>query len=179
MPKLSPQTKSFIVLIIIALVGSYVCLWLWGQYNLKNRPSAGDKVIIYDNEAQENNNQEQTPAVDTSTWPTYSDKKYNLSFKHKPDWKVLPITQEKGFDVIQVDPGKKFYNIKIYVSPKEFFAMDSLPTTGEVIAGQPALNVKDLLFGIKNGSDYFTFDIGLSLSLKPDFAAMVRSVQFY
>ena len=55
---------------------------------------------------------------------------------YSPDWKILPL-KKNGFTVLQVDPGAKYYNIKIYVSPKEFYIMDGLPTTAETIDNQP------------------------------------------
>ena len=56
--------------------------------------------------------------------------------------------------------------------------MGGLPLQSDTIDGQPAVEVSNLLYGVKDGSYYYTFDVGLSTSLKPDFDALVHSVQF-
>ncbi|MFA5991350.1 MAG: hypothetical protein WC794_03840 [Candidatus Doudnabacteria bacterium] len=179
MSKLSSQTKSFIVLFGLAVIGTYLCTMLWpdiASFNFKSYtyqyspiPKNLDKPIAQ---------AESAPVVDTATWKDYSNTDLGLSFKYKPDWKVKDVITKKDFKIIEIDPGAKFYNIKIYVSPKEFYVMEGLPTKTETIAGKEALNVNDLLYGIKTDTNYYTFDIGLSLSLVPDFMAMVHSVQF-
>ncbi len=179
MSKFSTQTKSFIVLFGLAVIGTYLCTMLWpdiASFNFKSYtyrfapiPQNLDKPI---------DQAVAIPLVDTSTWKDYSNPDLGLSFKYKPDWKIKDVITKKDFKIIEIDPGAKFYNIKIYVSPKEFYVMDGLPTKTETIAGKEALNVNNILYGIKSGTSYYTFDIGLSLSLTPDFNAMVHSVQF-
>ncbi len=178
MKKISPQSKSFIILVFIAVIGSFLCLRLWADL-------LDDQVVIVHAtkpKTTQNKRVEITPVqpqiVNTSTWKTYTNKDLSLSFLYKPDWKILPIKTKAGFTVIQIDPGAKFFNIKIYISPKEFYLMDGLPTKTENIAGQEAYNVNNQLYGIKAHSLFYTFDIGQSLSLTPDFDALVNSVEF-
>jgi hypothetical protein len=57
--------------------------------------------------------------------------------------------------------------------------MDGLPTTTETIGGQTALNANNALYGLQANNLYYTFDIGLSMSLLPDFNALVHSVKFH
>lgn len=179
MSKFSSQTKSFIVLFGLVIIGSYLCIMLWPDI-----ASFNYKSYTYQSAPTPQNFSKPTiqaptvPTVDTSTWKDYSNANLGLSFKYKPDWKVKDIEAKKDFKIIEIDPGPKFYNIKIYISPKEFYVMEGLPTKTETIAGKEALNVNNLLYGIKTDANYFTFDVGLSLSLTPDFVAMVHSVQF-
>ncbi len=56
--------------------------------------------------------------------------------------------------------------------------MDGLPTKTETISGENALNVSNALYGITANNLYYTFDVGLSMSLLPDFDALVHSVKF-
>jgi hypothetical protein len=180
--KISKQTFSFILLFSLAVLGSYLCLMLWSD--LDNMPDYG----FQDTYGVASNNTQATPAtqtqqsvipkVDTSTWKTYTDKNSGLSFKYKPTWKVLAPATKNGYTVIQIDPGSKFFNIKVYISPKDYYVMTGLPTKPEIIGGQPALNVNDALYGIKDNGEYFTFDVGYSMSLLPDFNALVHSVAF-
>lgn len=179
MSKFSPQTKSFLVLFSLAVVGTYLCTMLWpdlASFNYKSYSYKASPTI------QNLNNitpaAAAIPVVDTSSWKDYSNAEYGFNFKYHPDWKVKNIVSKKDFKIIEIDPGAKYYNIKIYISPKEFYVMDGLPTKTEIIDGKTALNVSDLLYGIKTDTNYFTFDIGLSVSLTADFMAMVHSVKF-
>ena len=90
----------------------------------------------------------------------------------------MPAVNKNGFTILQVDPGPRFYNIKIYISPKEFYIMDGVPAKTETIGGQTALNADNALYGIEANNIYYTFDVGLSMSLVPDFDALVHSVKF-
>ena len=56
--------------------------------------------------------------------------------------------------------------------------MGGLPLQSDTIGGQPATEVSNLLYGVQYGNYYYTFDVGLSTSLKPDFDALVHSVTF-
>jgi hypothetical protein len=179
--KISPQSKSFIILFVLAIVGTYLCFMLWGSLTLP--PNTGIMANSAANPAQTPLSLVPTPTpvppVDTSAWQTYTSAKYNFSFKYPSDWKILAAKSlTGGYDVIQVDPGAKYYNIKIYVSPQGYYIMGGLPTTSETIGGQPAQNVKNELYGITDNGLYYTFDVGWSMSLVPKFDALVHSVEF-
>jgi len=116
--------------------------------------------------------------VDTSNWKEYTNKTYGFSFKYNPDWQIKQFVKKGDFNLLEIDPGKKYYNIKIYVSQNEFFAMGGLPIKETIISGLKASNVADLLYGIQKEPDYFTFDNGQSVSLKPQFNALVNSLKF-
>jgi hypothetical protein len=179
MSKLSPQTKSFIALFCVAVFGTYACLILWSNLvgyisNTTNNTNAATKSAS----AQTFPALSPVPAVDTTGWKTYSNVQEQLSFLYKPAWKILPDVVKDGFTVLQIDPGSKYYNIKIYISPKEFYIMDGVPTQTETIGGQTALNADNALYGMKANNLFYTFDVGLSMSLVPDFNALVHSVKF-
>lgn len=180
--KISPQTQSFIILFSICVLGVFFCLWLWGDLiNTAYPIGLNDYDKFYHGLNQAYGRQQQPlaqPAIDTSAWKTHTNTEYNFSFKYKPDWKVLPAAIKGAFKVIEIDPGKKYYNIKIYISPKEFYIFDGLPTKKETIGGATALNVNDALFGIKTNKLFYTFDLGLSMSLLPEFATLARSAKF-
>jgi len=181
MSKLAPQTKTFIILFFVAVFGAFLCLSLWSNLakQVSNRSNNTNTIIAAKSTAAKTvPAPAPAPAVDTTGWKTYTNKQEQLSFLYKPGWKVLPAVNKDGFTVLQVDPGPKFYNIKIYVSPKEFYIMDGVPATNETIDGQPALNADYSLYGIKANNLYYTFDVGLSMSLVPDFDGLVYSVKF-
>ncbi len=186
--KFSPQTLSFIILFAIAIIGTYVSLNVAGKLNrskqqnnpqsVQNEQTDNYKINSVAANTAQAKGLEPEQAADTTNWKTFTDEKYKISFKINPDWQVKATGIKDGFYVIEVDPGKKFYNIKIYISQKGYFALDGLPGTEEAIGGQKATNINNVLFGVKKDNYYYTFDIGLSMSLKPQFLGLVRSVTF-
>ncbi len=180
--KVSVQTKSFVVLFFLALLGTFLVLRLrpeedssYGQENVNGLYGENNDQI---RKAQQASVQYTVPPVDTTSWKIYTSDKYGLSFKYKPDWKVTEAKAKDGFNILEIDPGIKYYNMKIYISPKEFYVLEGLPARTETIGGELATNVNNALYGIKSGKNYFTFDVGLSMSLVPDFNGLVHSVQF-
>ncbi|MCX6797217.1 MAG: hypothetical protein NTX98_01935 [Candidatus Doudnabacteria bacterium] len=183
----SPQTKSFVILLAIAIAGTYFCLLLaksvFKKANYQKTPqdSRTEQIISYKNGQNNsllNQANAEEPEINTTNWKTYSDQKYKFSFKYNPEWKIKPWAKQDGYNVLEIDPGKKYYNIKIYTSLKDFYVMGGLPTQEVLVGGEKALNVSDLLYGVKKGDYYYTFDIGLSLSLKPQFDALVKTIKF-
>jgi len=181
----SPQTKSFVVLVLLAVFGSLFTFWLIGF--MKGEPGGEiPKTKVADrktNPAAKTSSG--TPDVlakdvaDTSGWKEYADSKYGINFKYNPDWKIKTwATNKEGYDVLEIDPGKKYYNIKIYASPKNYYVMDGLPAEKATVGGLEARDISGLLYGVKKGSTYLTFDIGLSLSLTPQFNGLIESVKF-
>lgn len=181
---ISPQSKSFTVLFALAITGTYLSVIISNNSGLKqNSYGTGYSEINYNERAGSS-----SPAPDagvpdkmtedTSGWKTYASQDLKLSFKYSPAWEIKKAEKKGDFQIIDVDPGKKFYNIKIYVSPKGYFSIAGLPTVSEQIAGTQAFNSKNMLYGLEFRGLYYTFDIGYSLSLKPDFMAMVHSVKF-
>jgi len=185
---MSPQSKSFVFLSILALVGTYLCLMLWAglvsysgsgvnipaAYNYNELGLMPPKNPITPAAAA----QAAAAQIDTSAWKTFTNKEFGFSFKYNPAWKVLKPITKKGYTVFQIDPGSKYYNIKIYVSQKDYYIMGGLPTVGESIGGQQAMNVNNQLYGIAANGFYYTFDVGWSMSLVPQFVALVHSVKF-
>lgn len=177
MKNISSQSKSFIVLFAIAVIGSYLCIMLWNNLTNKNVYKALPQIGITNSETEKLFDNTPDP-VDTSKWLTYTDTKNGLSFKYSPDWKIKPGGVKNNYTILEIDPGAKFYNIKIYISPDNYYVMEGLPTKSDTVGGQPALNMSNMLFGVKNNNKFYTFDVGLSVSLTPAFYAMVQSVQF-
>jgi hypothetical protein len=179
----SPQTKSFVVLILVVAFGSIFSLWLIGF--MKGEPGFQYTQTPASQKPADKTQQLGEPMVlakeiaDTSTWKDFVDTKYGLSFKYNPDWKIKPwATNKEGYDVLEIDPGKKYYNIKVYASEKNYYVMDGLPAEKTTVGGMQALDVSDLLYGVKKGSTYLTFDLGLSLTLKAQFNGLVESIKF-
>jgi len=189
MIKPSPQSKSFIILFTIALVGTYVCLMVGRSLNIRGPESniadlspRNYQSIRYSSVTAQaqgiNLPGDSTETVDTSAWKTYTNASYGFSFKYAPTWKVKESTTKDGFDTILVDPGPKYLNITIKISKTGFFAIDGFAHTIVQIAGEPAIDIQGSLYGIKHGDTYYTFDQGMSAGIKAPFEALVKSVTF-
>lgn len=178
--KISKHSKSFAWLFGIAFFGTFLALWLSGQLespvtNLSSQ--AGYQVITYKPRGESSDAQNKT-AVDTSNWREYSNEKYGLKFKYNPEWQIRSINNRDGFYVIEIDPGLRYDNFRVFISQDDYFALSGVPAQKTLIAGRQALNLDGEVLGIKDNATYFTFDMGASLSLKPYFQAMVETVEF-
>ena len=174
MNNISRASKSFIILFLVALLGTVFCLGLY-----LHQPAYSP--VSYNLNVSKNGDYQQplddTP-IDVSGWKSYNNSAYHLSFLYDPTWKVLAEKKQGDYTVIQIDPGQKYYNIKIYIGTNGYYAMDGLNTKTISIGGESAIDVGGLLYGVHSGDYYYTFDIGQSLSLKPEFDALVHSVTF-
>jgi hypothetical protein len=185
MKQISAQSKSFIVLSTIAIVGT-LCAVVYSQVTTVKRLEEKENIKAHKQgyETEENSNpaKKSAEAVDVSKWKQYTDDQHSFSFMYKPDWKVkAPVTTKDGYYLVEIDPGPRFDNIKIYVSDNNYYVMEGLPLEPKVLGTstkKPALSVSDLLYGMEDGGLYYTFDLGASLSLQPYFKAMVDSVKF-
>jgi hypothetical protein len=190
MEKISIQSKSFIILFFIALVGTFLATNFYVDFQKTQSSSfyqhAGN-IISYSPPAKHQTNsnlietaqaEEPAPLVDTLAWKTYSNSEFKLQFKYPEDWQIKNGKAIAGFKVIEIDPGAKFFNIKIYISPKNFYGIDGLPASVETINNNAFINTRDLLYAVKTDSFSYTFDVGQSLSLKPKFKTLVHTVQF-
>lgn len=178
--KISKHSKSFAWLFGIAFVGAFLALWASGQFE---SPAAnffsrdGYQVISYQPRGISSDAQSKT-VVDTSDWQEYSNKKYGLKFKYDPEWQIRSINNRDGFYVIEIDPGLRYDNFRVFISEDDYFALSGVPVQKTLVAGKEALNLDGAVLGIKDNATYFTFDMGASLSLKPYFQAMVETVEF-
>ena len=191
--KISPQSKSFLILFSVALLGSYLCLFLASSINFPKFRSQfinnqshtqvkngfTEKVTIPETKsAVIHDDQETITLPSTDDWKTYTDSRYNFSFNYPPKWTVKKPTEKYGYYTLVIDPGPKYDNVYIYIGKQGFFAMDNLPKTEETITGKQAQNVEGLLYGIEHDGNYFTFDKGMSVSIMSQFQALVHSTKF-
>lgn len=186
--KISPQSRSFIILFSIAAVGVavafYVIRWLdipVARYILRGPGSGNYEGIVNQGEQKLTPPEGKTVefiSMDTKGWKTYTDSESSFTFKYPPTWKVLAPTLNNGYKVITIDPGARFDNVKIYISSTGYFALDGIPYKPDTISGFPALNVQGMLFGVKANDTYYTFDEGASVTINPEFQTLVHSSSF-
>lgn len=116
--------------------------------------------------------------VDTSTWPTYQDSKYNFKFKFSPNWTIRPKTVGNIYLLAIQSKTNPSQNIKIFITKDGYFATDGLKLPKTTINGVTAVNLDNILIGMKQSNNYYTFDAGTDINVKPEFVAMVNSVSF-
>ncbi len=188
LPKISPQSKSFLVLFAIAVIGSYMSLIVTKFSDLTAFTEPGQNNLNK-NYTQINYNQNTTnlkqdlpdldvPSVSTENWKSYSDLSYHFSFLYPPTWKVQKLIYKNGFYNISINTGVKLSTVNIYISNKSFFAVENLPYTIKTIGGMEAIDIQGILYGFNKNGIYYTFDLGNSTKLKPEFETLVRSVTF-
>lgn len=185
MPEMTSQTKTFLLLVILAALGTYGASRLAAERQDQTTPLPyrGYQVTRYEQKASDRTTEKPAEAeapkpADTTGWRSYTNESLGLSFALPPAWKVLPVKRRSGYDVITIDPGQKFSNLEFYVSPNGYYAMGGLPTSEATVGGKPGLTVKHLLYGTQNDGRYYTFDLGYSLTLQPEFESIVGSVAF-
>lgn len=185
---MSAQNKSFIALLLISIFG---IVFLF---------SKNDKLLVYnqnqnsfDQNFQVTKNKnfneyslvkpanaffEPESVIDTSKWNSYKNDTYGFSFIYNPNWKIIDFKKQGEFNVLEIDPGRKYFNFKVFVSPREYYTMDGLPLLDVEINGKKAVSVSDILFGVNHNNNFFTFDLGLSLTQRHEFRAMIKSLKF-
>lgn len=172
---MSPQTKSFIVLFSIAVVGCYVAFKLdlgVSREITEFYKKREEKKVTEIQQPMEKKN------ISTEDWKTYTNENLGLSFKIPETWKVKEGEKTPdGFSVLEIDPGQNYYNFKIYSNPESFYAINSLPAERVDINGTLAINVKNMIYGIKTAKAYVTFDLDVSLALEEEFNAMVHTIK--
>lgn len=174
----SLQTKSFLVIFFALVTGSALSILTASRSSLFFSENFQQIAFFPYAKKVKIKPQPAEQPIDTSAWQEIILEKYGLKLKANPAWKVKPEKKNLENIIIEIDPGKNYYNFKLYISETGFYAMENLPAEDTSIGGLPGKKISDLLYGVKSGKYYFTFDIGQSLALWPEFRAMVNSVNF-
>ncbi len=171
-------TLSFGVLLLIAmgLVGAvYYLSQQLEQRNMIQLPMVNPekKELVQEPPKQINENRE----VSSANWEQYADNYLDMSFKYPTDWQVKNYSRE-NFDVIVLTPTIGKDKIRIYVSDREYVGMAGLKTTTAKVGNKTGITFGEMLYGVKQGSMYYTFDAGQDLQLLPEFTEIVKTVAF-
>lgn len=176
---LSTQTKSFFLLLLIAVGSSYVALVLTREILPVLSIAQDPQQTI--NSKSEVLGESAEAKLDVSDWKTYSDTTYPLSFKYPKTWTVTTYSATDptiGYIIVLNSDKAGADHIRIYINKKSFLAMDGLPTTKITVNKIPAVGVSDnMLVGIKQANNFITFDLGTSSVLKPYFKAILNTVE--
>src|SRR3989344_170543 len=175
--KISKHSKSFVWLFGTAFLGTVLALLVMRNFEypsyFANNDEGGYQTVTYSPKAKGAADSEPTVIVDTSDWLQYSNLKYGLNFKYSPQWRIRSVENKDGYYVIEIDPGARYDNFRIYISQDDYFALSGVPTTQTEVGGKKAISLEGAILGIKDNATYYTFDMGASLSLKPYFKALI------
>lgn len=190
MPNLSKHTKSFLAVLLITfisvLTAYYVSMGVNQMAGLENLGSLPGKIIpnqkspdVVSKEIL--NNQDKKPTtINPETWQTFEDPRFDITFKYPETWTLKMYQENKpnGTYIISLLPGSNAGLIRIFISESGYYAMEGLPVTATTLGGKPALNVADMLVGVKTGGKFYTFDLGSNMDFQPEFKALLSQVKF-
>ncbi len=173
------SSRIFIGLLIITLLLTYVALTLSMQMNF-NGDYMPYIMNVHRNHGRMMNQNTQIPAkiLDTTSWNTYQDSAYPLSFLYPKDWKVKGVTNAQKFYDITLDVPKTDSDMHIYISSKGYYGLE-----GYMHQPYPVGNVKgeatgNNLVGVKAGEYYYTFDGSTNSDISNEFATLLSTVSF-
>lgn len=175
------SSRIFIGLVIITFALTYIALSLSSykaDFILQNTQS--QTQTNHDNLQISKQTQPETPhrLLDTTDWKSYIDKNYPISFLYPKTWKISSSINKLGFYDIYLNPGAKFFDIHIYISPKSYAGLEGLPQTPTKVGQQTGFSVSPNLIGIKVGESYYTFDGSMNSTHTDEFNTLLSTVKF-
>ncbi len=173
---LSTQSKSFFLVLFIAVISIYAALLLTREVAPVITQKAGLTATLRHNTTYAQAN----IPISTKGWSQYEDSKYPLDFKYPKEWTVTTYSATDpnvGYIIIVKPDNELSDNIRVYVNTKGYVATSGLTTTKTIVNGINGVTVNDMLVGIRQGSNYITFDLGTSPELMPYFKALLSTVE--
>jgi hypothetical protein len=167
---MKPPGLSFFILIVLSAASVYAALLLVSQYAPEQQSSF--IAVSHINDGHKGAD------LSVADWKEFNDSESRLSFKHPSDWQVQRFDNRAGMDIITIKPATSPDKIRIYISPDNYFALDGLPARSGTVAGARAVNVNDVVVGVRSGGLYYTFDIGTDIKLQPEFKTLLETVAF-
>jgi len=173
---LSKQNKSFFLLLFLTVGSLYAALVLTRELG----PTISKITWLRDNGNDALAQVKADADVDSSHWLSYKDAKHpGFTFKYPNDWTITTYTSTDSNigNIIKIQPNIEGADaIRIYINKTGYVAMGGLKTTKANINGTPAITVNDMLYGIRIGNNYATFDMGTTGTLLPYFKALLNTV---
>ncbi len=177
MKHLTRFTRSFIYVLILSLGAAYLALMM--ATSQKFDAPLGDANLAQNHSGNEikTDSQEADKLLPTGTWLDYQDAKYSVGFKYPKGWTVSPNADVSGYHTITAISPKKD-KISIYISEKDFFAMNGLKTKPYSVNGYSGQRWNDSILAIKAGKYFYTFDASQNSKPIPEFLTMMSTLKF-
>ncbi len=173
---LSTQTKSFFLVLFLAVASIYAALVITREVV----PALNQNAALTANAEQPHASINPDAVVTTQGWETYEDEKYPLTFKYPKTWAVTTYSATDptvGYIIIINPDTDDTDNIRVYINNKGYVGTTGVPTTKTTVNGITAVSVNNVLVGIRQGGNYITFDAGISPELWPYFRALLETVE--
>lgn len=163
-------TRSFIILTILTMMVVYTAFALGRIQSRSAYSNRRDLATLSDPGAD----------LDTSQWQNYSDNAYPLRISYPETWGYsADRTTIPGVYTINLAPTQDAPPIRIYISQENFIAVDHLSGIPiRITGGHIATNYEDLVYAVKVGDNYYTFDGTMNESYKAELAEIVRTARF-
>lgn len=163
------STRSFILLTIVVILTVYTAVILvriQSQTLLTDTSSTQPSTIH--------------SSIDTSNWQDYQDRVYPLHVKFPETWKYsADITTLPGYYTVNLTPQDSKTSIRIYINDKDFVAVDNLKGNQQTIAKNLTVtNYDGLIYTIKVGDYYYTFDGTMAPLSTTELSEIVRLAKF-
>ena len=188
-------TLSFFLLVALVAIATYGALLLSSQMdpadNFSNIAPANNiaspqpetngtlSEVLSQTSTTGENSFVKPEALDTTDWKQFTDSTHYLSFLYPKEWTSKTYPDLDGYYVISLQPNNKTSdNIRIYISNTDYFATQGLAYQYDTISGINARNINNMIYGAKYAAQYYTFTLGNSIELLPEFNTMVKSVSF-
>lgn len=163
------STRSFIILAFVVLLTAYTAVIL-SNIQVRTTPKASDEanLIVRNNK------------LDTSDWQEYLDTSYPLRIYYPETWTYsADITSLAGFYTVNLYPEDSKTPVRIYISDQDFVAVDNLKGNQQTIAKNLTVTkYDDLIYTIKVGDYYYTFDGTMAESYSEELSEIVRMARF-
>lgn len=167
-------TRIFIGLFIITMLLTYIALTLTTLYN---QDLANSILIASPKPREKPYIPPVVKALDSSNWPTYTDKTYPISFRFPTGWAVQSsTTKSKDYYDLSIKPTDKSANFHITISKIGFWGLDGLKQDPYTYGNLTGKSVNGNLIGIKSGEYYYTFDGSLNTKKAAEFKTLMSTV---
>ena len=169
----STPSRSFILLTFIVLCAVYAALVLT-RINRVYEPE-GD-VVSTEQSTESTEIETVITDVDTSDWGDYNDDQFPLIISHPESLTVGTNTELEGYYIVNLSETTPRTSIKIFISDEGFAGTAALAGSDFITNnGYAATNYDNIIYTIKVGEYFYTFDGTNAPDLQSELAEIVNS----
>ncbi len=162
------STRTFILLTVIVLLTVYTAVALSDIQSSTFVKDDFKKPVV------------KKSKMDTSKWQLYNDTAYPIKLLIPETWTYsADKTTLPGFYTINLIPKNSKLGVRVYISDTDFVAVEDLKGNQQTIAKNLTVtNYDDIIYTIKVGDNYYTFDGTTNESAKAELSEIVRLAKF-
>ncbi|GEM_PF-1436918 len=170
----STPSRSFILLTFIVLCAVYAALVLT-RINRVYEPEV--EVVTTEQPTQSPQTETITTDVDTTDWEVYNDDQFPLIISHPESLTVDVNTELEGYYIVDLSRTTPRTSIKIFISDEGFAGTAALAGSDFITSnGYTATNYDNIIYTIKVGEYFYTFDGTNAPNLQNELAEIINTV---